>query len=60
MFQSKQVGNGLNGQDIGIEVDDLGKLSEPERVKFGQSRGEVGPSCKGMLELTCNERSDIN
>lgn len=44
MFQSKQVGNWSDGQDIGIEVDDLGELGEPERVKFGQSRGEVGSS----------------
>jgi hypothetical protein len=60
MLQIKQVGNGPNRQNIGIEVDDFGELSEPERVKFGESRCEIGPPCKMVSELTCNERFDIN
>lgn len=60
MLQSKQVGNWLDGQHVGVEVDDFGELSEPERVKFGESRPKVGPSYRRGSELTSSKQFDIN
>jgi hypothetical protein len=60
VLQSKQVGNWLDGQHVGVEVDDFGELSEPERVKFGESRSKVRSSYKRGLELTSSKQFDIN
>jgi hypothetical protein len=54
------VRDGSDRQNIGIEVDDLGELSEPERVKFGEGGSEIRSSCKRGSESTWSERFDIN
>ena len=60
MLRSKQVGDGLDGQNIGIEVDDFGKLGKPEHMKFSEGSCEIGPSCRRGSEMTCTEQVDIN
>jgi len=56
VVQSEQVRDRADGQDIGIEVDDLGELSEPERVKFGEGGVEIRSSCRGGSESSLSER----
>jgi hypothetical protein len=60
VLNSEQVGDGLDRQNIGIEVNEFGKLSEPERMKLGEGSCEIGPTCKRGSEMTCTERVDIN
>ena len=60
MVQGEQVRDRTDGQDIGIEVDDLGELGEPEGVKLGEGGGEIRPSCKRGSESSLRGRFDIN
>lgn len=52
--------DGTDGQNIGIEVYDLGELGESEHMEFCESGSEIRSSCKRGLVSTSCEWFDIN